>query len=163
MADRTTHGDETRSEAHSKYLTYADYLALDELLSLQRPRAGEHDEMLFIVIHQVYELWFKQLLHELDHVARLLADGALPPILHTMKRILTILKVLVAQLDILETMTPLEFLTFRSRLEAASGLESFQFREMEFVLGVKRTSVFERYPEGSEARRRLERRYREPT
>ena len=148
---------------HAKYLTYSDYLALDELLSLQRPRAGEHDEMLFIVIHQVYELWFKQLLHELDYVRRLLEDGPLPPILHTMKRILTILKVQVAQLDILETMTPLEFLAFRTRLEAASGLESFQFRELEFALGVKRPSVLGRYPEGSDARRRLERRYREQT
>jgi len=153
-------------EAHSKFLTYSGYLALDELLSLQRPRAEEHDEMLFIVIHQVYELWFRQLLHELDYVRRLLGDpgeGTLPTVLHTMKRILTILKVQVAQLDILETMTPLEFLTFRSRLEAASGLESFQFRELEFVLGLKRTSVFGRYPEGSDARARLERRYREPT
>jgi len=152
-----------RDTAHAKYLTYSDYLALDELLSLQRPRAGEHDEMLFIVIHQVYELWFKQLLHELDYVAGLLGEGSLPRVLHTMKRILTILKVQVAQLDILETMTPLEFLTFRARLEAASGLESFQFRELEFALGVRRPSVLDRYPEGSEARERLERRYREPT
>ena len=149
--------------AHAKYLTYSDYLALDELLSLQRPRAGEHDEMLFIVIHQVYELWFKQLLHELDYVVGLLGEGSLPPVLHTMKRILTILKVQVAQLDILETMTPLEFLAFRARLEAASGLESFQFRELEFALGVRRPSVLDRYPEGSQARERLERRYREPT
>ena len=151
------------AEGHSKYLTYSGYLALGELLSLQRPRAEEHDEMLFIVIHQVYELWFKQLLHEIDYAIRLLAEGTLPKVLHTMKRILTILKVQVAQLDILETMTPLEFLSFRSRLDAASGLESFQFRELEFVLGVKRPSVFERYPEGSEARERLERRHREPT
>ena len=148
---------------HSKYLTYSGYLALDELLSLQRPRAEEHDEMLFIVIHQVYELWFKQILHELDHVVRLLGRADLPPILHAMKRILTILKVQVAQLDILETMTPLDFLTFRSRLEAASGLESFQFRELEFLLGHKRESVFDRYPEGSDARAVLERRFREPT
>jgi tryptophan 2,3-dioxygenase len=159
MGDRMRDAD----AAHAKYLTYSDYLALDELLSLQRPRAGEHDEMLFIVIHQVYELWFKQLLHEFDYVAGLLGEGSLPPVLHTMKRILTILKVQVAQLDILETMTPLEFLAFRTRLEAASGLESFQFRELEFALGVKRPSVLERYPEGSVARGRLERRYREPT
>ncbi|HKK08843.1 MAG TPA: tryptophan 2,3-dioxygenase family protein [Gemmatimonadota bacterium] len=144
-------------------VTYAGYLKLDELLSLQQPRAGEHDEMLFIVIHQVYELWFKEMLHELDYACRLLGEGELPPVLHTMKRILTVLKVMVAQIDILETMTPREFLTFRDRLEAASGLESFQFREMEFLLGHKRQSVLARYPEGSDARERLEARLAAPT
>lgn len=149
----------------SRYLTYASYLKLPELLSLQQPRSEgpEHDEMLFIVIHQVYELWFKELLHELDYVCRLLADDEPARSRHTMKRVLTILKVLVAQLDILETMTPLEFQTFRERLEAASGLESLQFRELECVLGAKRAGVLKRYPEGSEARERLERRFREPT
>ncbi|MFQ5689074.1 MAG: tryptophan 2,3-dioxygenase [Gemmatimonadota bacterium] len=154
---------------HEKYLTYSRYLQLDQLLSLQRPRSGaeggepEHDEMLFIVIHQVYELWFKQLLHELDYVKRLLGRDDLPRALHAMKRVLTILKVQVAQLDILETMTPLEFLAFRKRLEEASGLESFQFRELEFLLGLKRAEVFDRYPERSEARARLEARFGEPT
>jgi tryptophan 2,3-dioxygenase len=146
-------------------VTYSSYLKIDELLELQQPRSPgpEHDEMLFIVIHQVYELWFKEVLHELDRVRLLLESDDTFRVQHTLKRVLTILKVMVAQLDILETMTPLEFLAFRSRLEAASGLESFQFRELEFVLGVKRASVLERYPEGSEARERLERRYREPT
>lgn len=155
--------------AGERYLTYAGYLALDELLSLQRPRSGgdgepaQHDEMLFIIIHQVYELWFKELVHELDHVGRLLAEDDLASALHTLKRVLTILKVLVAQIDILETMTPLEFLSFRERLEAASGLESFQFRALEFLLGVKRPEVLERYPEGTGAREELERRWEEPT
>jgi tryptophan 2,3-dioxygenase len=154
----------------SRYLTYSGYLKLDELLSLQHELSAaepsgeaEHDEMLFIVIHQVYELWFKEMLHELDYVCRLLEKHDLPRALHTMKRILTVLKVLVAQLDILETMTPLEFLAFRERLEEASGLESFQFRELEFVLGLKREAVLMRYPEGSQARNGLERRYRERT
>ncbi len=147
------------------YLTYASYLKLDELLALQRPRSEgpEHDEMLFIIIHQVYELWFKELLHELDFATRLLERGEGTRVQHTLKRILTILKVLVAQLDILETMTPLEFLAFRDRLEAASGFESHQFRELEFVLGKKRPEVAARFPEGSEARERLERRLAEPT
>jgi len=146
-----------------RYLTYADYLHLDELLSLQRLRAGEHDEMLFIVIHQVYELWFKEVLHELDYVRAILDRDDLPVALHAMKRILTILKVMVGQIDILETMTPREFLTFRDRLDQASGLESFQFRELEFALGLKRPLILERYPEGSEARARLERRLAGPT
>jgi tryptophan 2,3-dioxygenase len=139
---------------------YGEYLKVDELLTLQCPlsKGPEHDEMLFIVIHQVYELWFKEILHELDHLQELLSrnDGARAQ--KTLKRILTILKVLVAQLDILETMTPLEFLSFRDRLEAGSGFQSFQFRELEFALGWKDPKALERYPAGGEARRRLERR-----
>ena len=146
-------------------VTYANYLQLDELLSLQQPRAEgpEHDELLFIVIHQVYELWFKELLHELDRVAVLLTGDEPHRAQHTLKRILTILKVLVAQLDILETMTPLEFLSFRSRLEAASGFQSDQFRQIEFVLGAKSESAIARFAASSRARTALERRYREPT
>jgi tryptophan 2,3-dioxygenase len=146
-------------------VTYANYLQLDELLSLQQPRAEgpEHDELLFIVIHQVYELWFKELLHELDRVVVLLTSDEPHRAQHTLKRILTILKVLVAQLDILETMTPLEFLSFRSRLEAASGFQSDQFRQIEFVLGAKSESAIARFAASSRARTALERRYREPT
>ncbi len=146
-------------------VTYASYLRLDELLALQQPRDGplEHDETLFIIIHQVYELWFKELLHELDHLMRLLRADDAPRALHTLKRVLTILKVLVAQIDILETMTPQGFLSFRDRLEAGSGFQSFQFRELEFVLGVKSPAALERYPAGSTHRRRVERRFIEPT
>jgi tryptophan 2,3-dioxygenase len=140
--------------------SYADYLKIDELLALQRPlsEGPEHDEMLFIVIHQVYELWFKQLLHELDYAGGLLLRHDGTRALHTLKRILTILKVMVGQLDILETMTPLEFLSFRDRLESGSGFQSHQFRELEFALGRKDAGALDRYPAGSEARRRLEQR-----
>ena len=146
-------------------ITYSSYLKIDELLSLQQPRSRgpEHDEMLFIVIHQVYELWFKELLHEFDRVRRLLEDDEPHRAQHTLKRILTILKVMVAQLDILETMTPLEFLTFRQRLEAASGFQSDQFRQIEFLLGVKSEHAIRRFPDASRARLALEQRYREPT
>lgn len=142
--------------------TYAEYLKLDQLLTLQEPGA-DHDEMLFIVIHQVYELWFKEILHEVDYLDRLLAAGDLPRAGHAMKRVLTILKVLVAQVDILETMTPLEFLSFRTRLEAGSGFQSAQFRELEFVLGFKRLSAVEYLLPGSPERDRLERRYHAPS
>ena len=99
-------------------VTYGRYLKVDELLSLQDPRDDiEHDEMLFIVIHQVYELWFKVVLHELDYCSERLNEGDTLRAQHTLKRVLTILKVLVSQLDVLETMTPTEFLTFRERLE----------------------------------------------
>jgi tryptophan 2,3-dioxygenase len=149
----------------ARAVTYGSYLRVDELLSLQQPRSDgpEHDEMLFIVIHQVYELWFKELLHELDRVMHLLTGDDTHRAQHTLKRILTILKVMVAQLDILETMTPLEFLSFRARLEAASGFQSDQFRQIEFVLGLKSDKSVARFPAGSRARAALARRFEEPT
>jgi tryptophan 2,3-dioxygenase len=146
-------------------VTYGAYLRIDELLSLQQPRSSgpEHDEMLFIVIHQVYELWFKELLHEMDRVAQLLTKDDTHRAQHTLKRILTVLKVMVAQLDILETMTPLEFLSFRQRLEAASGFQSDQFRQIEFMLGAKSEAAIGRFAEGTRARTALEKRHGEPT
>jgi tryptophan 2,3-dioxygenase len=149
----------------SPAVTYENYLQVDALLGLQKQRSEgpEHDEMLFIVIHQVYELWFKQLLHELDRVTSLLLQDDAVRAQHTLKRILTILKVLVAQLDILETMTPLEFLSFRSRLEAASGFQSDQFRQIEFILGKKSRGAMERLGPATRARAALERRWSEPT
>ena len=153
------------SDATREAVTYNRYLQIDELLSLQRPRSAgpEHDELLFIVIHQVYELWFKEMLHELDRVRSLLEADDAPRAQHTLKRILTILKVLVAQLDILETMTPLEFQSFRARLEEASGFQSDQFRQLEFVLGLKADAGVHRFPARSRAREALERRLEEPT
>src|SRR6266496_4146464 len=124
-------------------LTYASYLDLEELLTLQKPRSSpaEHDETLFIIIHQTYELWFKQLLHELEKIKRDFSAGDLFGAIHTFKRLRTIMKVLVAQVDILETMTPSSFSSFRDRLETASGFQSVQFREIEFALGYKRAST----------------------
>jgi tryptophan 2,3-dioxygenase len=145
-------------------LTYGSYLKLDQLLALQAPLSDgpEHDETLFIVIHQVYELWFKQVLHELDYLGRLLDGGDAARAQHTLKRILTILKVVVAQIDVLETMTPLEFLSFRSRLETGSGFQSYQFRALEFALGAKNGAALERYPADSPERRELARRLAAP-
>ncbi len=145
-------------------LTYSSYLRLDELLECQRPKSDgpEHDEMLFIVIHQVYELWFKQMLHELDHLGRRFDADDLPAVYATLKRVLTILKVQVAQIDILETMSPVSFLSFRSRLEAASGFQSPQFRELEFLLGRRNRKMLAHHA-GSAALARLERRLAEPS
>jgi tryptophan 2,3-dioxygenase len=128
-------------------LTYRSYLALDEVLTAQRPRSGEHDEMLFIVIHQVYELWFKQLLHEFARLQERLEAGDTAHALHTLRRILTVLKVSVAQVDVLETMTPRQFAGFRGRLESSSGFQSAQFREIEAVLGRRDRSVIDHYPD----------------
>ena len=141
-----------------KTLTYTSYLKLDEILALQQPRSAgpEHDEMLFIVVHQVYELWFKQILHELRQLCATLARGESAAALATLKRVLTILKTLVAQIDVLETMTPSSFNSFRARLEAASGLQSHQFRALEFLLGHKRPDAVARYAAGSAARALLD-------
>jgi len=147
-------------------LTYSSYLKIDELLTLQQPLADEaiaHDEMLFIIIHQAYELWFKQILHELDQLQALLKTGDFPRAQFTLKRILAVLKVMTTQLDVLETMLPLDFLAFRNRLETASGFQSVQFRELEFVLGHKRRKIFDYLPDASQARQRLEERYAQPT
>jgi tryptophan 2,3-dioxygenase len=146
-------------------VTYSSYLKIDELLRLQQPLSDgpEHDEMLFIVIHQVYELWFKELLHELDFLRQRFGQGDAPRALATLKRVLTILKVAVAQIDVLETMTPRDFLSFRARLESGSGFQSHQFRELEFVLGHKQRSALDRYAPGTAARATLERRLAEPT
>ncbi len=140
-------------------VTYSSYLRLDELLSLQVPRPGEleHDETLFVIIHQVYELWFKEVLHELDYLQKLLRTNDTPLAGATLKRVLTILKTLVAQIDVLETITPLNFLAFRDRLESGSGFQSQQFREIEFLMGKKAL------PSGYLSRERVQNRFGEPT
>ncbi len=116
---------------------YTSYLKVDDLLSLQQPlsEGPEHDELLFIVIHQTYELWFKELIHELAAAQEALESGDTSRALAILGRIRTILKVCVAQVDILETMTPLQFNAFRERLGQASGFQSAQFREVEAILG----------------------------
>ena len=124
-------------------VTYPSYLHLDRLLDLQHPRSepAEHDEMLFIVIHQVYELWFKLLLHEADKLRGDLGQGDLYGAVSALKRMRMVMKTLVGQLDILETMTPLSFASFRDRLDTASGFQSSQFRELEFAFGYKRAAL----------------------
>jgi tryptophan 2,3-dioxygenase len=123
-------------EQDKKAITYISYLKVDELLELQQPESdGEHDEMLFIIIHQTYELWFKQMLHEIAEVQKTLEAGKSHRSLAILGRVRTIMKTCVGQLDILETMTPLQFNTFRGRLQSSSGFQSAQFREFEAVLG----------------------------
>jgi tryptophan 2,3-dioxygenase len=148
-----------------KPLTYSSYLKVDELLELQQPLSAgpEHDEMLFIVIHQVYELWFRQVIHELEALRARFQEGESLPALATLKRILTILKTLVAQVDVLETITPVSFSSFRDRLESASGFQSAQFREVEVLLGARNERLAQHHPEGSRGRRRIEARLAEPS
>jgi len=127
---------------------YGDYLKLDSLLAAQEPESvklgqSAHDEMLFIIVHQAYELWFRQILHELDRIQtdfdrNPMPDEALGRIVHGLDRINEILKLLIQQLDVLETMTPLDFLDFRDLLMPASGFQSMQFRAIETRLGLQR-------------------------
>ncbi|MDG2113563.1 MAG: tryptophan 2,3-dioxygenase family protein [Actinomycetota bacterium] len=151
-------------------LTYGAYLEVEQLLSLQKCRStdpatgeAEHDELLFIVIHQVYELWFKEVLHELDALVGNLDGDDVAAGGHRLKRVLTILKTLVGQLDVLETMTPLEFASFRSFLETSSGFQSAQFRELEFLLGQKDTDHLRYFEDSPAELERLRRRLAEPT
>ncbi|RJO76373.1 tryptophan 2,3-dioxygenase [Nocardia panacis] len=150
------HNADLSRSTESPALTYGAYLALDELLNAQKPRSEEHDEMLFIVIHQVYELWFKQLLHELGRLQNKLEAGDTPHALHTLRRILSVFKVIVAQIDVLETMTPRQFTSFRARLDASSGFQSAQFRELEAVLGRRDPAAYAHYPAASAGRARIE-------
>jgi len=146
-------------------VNYSSYLKVDELLTLQCPLSDgpEHDEMLFIVIHQVYELWFKQILHEMGRLEVALGENQTPVVLASFNRILTILKTLVGQVDILETMTPIEFTSFRARLEAASGFQSAQFRKVEFALGLRQSRMLQHLPPDSDARKQLEALLKKPS
>lgn len=146
-------------------MDYADYLHLDALLALQRPRSSpeEHDELLFVVVHQAYELWFKLLLHELGLARAELTGGDLYRAIATFKRCRTVMKLLVAQIDVVETLTPRSFSSFRDRLDTASGFQSAQFREIEFLLGYKRADLLRYHPAGSPAHERLARRLAEPS
>ncbi len=144
-------------------MTYGEYLRIPELLSLQRLQSGsEHDELLFITIHQVYELWFQQILHELDRLAVWMDEDELVRGSHQLVRVLKILKTMVGQLDVLETMTPLEFLSFRDFLGNSSGFQSVQFRELEFLLGHRAQQHLDRF-EGTDDHARLLARWEAPS
>lgn len=146
-------------------LSYGSYLKVDELLALQQPlsQPPHHDEMLFIVIHQVYELWFKQLLHEIDGIARSLDRDDLLRVTKGFRRVHTIQRLLEQQVDILETMTPQEFNQFRDHLNPASGFQSVQFRELEFACGLRRTDVLRWIELDDAARARLQQRADSPS
>lgn len=146
-------------------ITYTSYLKIDELLELQQLKSdpAEHDEVLFIIIHQTYELWFKQVLHEMDKLRRDLSAGNTWAVIKTMRRILTILKIMVAQVDILETMTPLEFNSFRNFLGQSSGFQSLQFREIEILCGLRLPLMLSAHKDVPRHIEILEQRFKEPT
>ncbi|MBV8118135.1 MAG: tryptophan 2,3-dioxygenase, partial [Candidatus Eremiobacteraeota bacterium] len=141
------------------------YLKVEDLLSLQQPLSSppQHDELLFIVIHQVYELWFKQMLHELDAVMRDLDAGHLLSVAKHFRRIHTIQRLIETQVDVLETMTPQDFNAFREHLNPASGFQSIQFREIEFLCGIRRGDALKYLQTDDAQRSRLQQRERAPS
>ena len=146
-------------------LSYNEYLKVRELLSLQRTLSEptSHDELLFIVIHQTYELWFKQILHEIDASLRWMREGRAFRVNHSLRAVVGIEKVMVSQIHILETMAQIGFLEFRDKLNPASGFQSMQFRELEFVSGQKDERILESFRRDEFAYQRLRRRFEEPT
>ncbi|MGP3935754.1 tryptophan 2,3-dioxygenase [Nonomuraea sp. KM88] len=145
-------------------LSYGGYLRLPALLAQQQPQSQAPDELLFITIHQVYELWFKLLLHELESVREAMSRGELWRARHLFRRVHAVERVLVEQVEVLETMTPQDFLEFRSMLEPASGFQSVQFRELEFLSGLKDERYLGSFRHAEDADlARLRRRLSEPT
>src|SRR5256884_2232669 len=150
-------------DASGRRLSYGSYLHLSELLGLQGGLTEAHDELLFIVVHQVYELWFKVLIHELDAVREAIETEDLRAARHYLNRVKVIEALLVEQVGVLETMAPEDFLTFRSELAAASGFQSAQFREIEFMSGLKDAGYMKALNGDAVDRARLEKRLKEPT
>src|SRR5947209_16400966 len=139
-------------------LSYNKYLRVPELIELQTclSSPAHHDELLFITVHQAYELWFKQILHEIDAALRLMNEDRAGEAALAMRRVVEIEKLLIRQIHILETMTPINFLGFRDELNPASGFQSMQFREIEFASGLKHESVVRAFHEDDFARERLQ-------
>lgn len=145
-------------------LTYNEYLKVPQLIELQTTLSEptSHDELLFIVIHQTYELWFKQILHELDATIKWLGEGRPFRVNHSLRAVTAIEKVLVSQIHILESMAQIGFLEFRDKLNPASGFQSMQFREVEFVSGQKDEKILEFFKFDEYAYLRLKARFEEP-
>ena len=151
-----------RTPAETKTASsYADYLRVAGILDLQHPLTAAHDELQFIVVHQVFELWFKLSIFELESARIAMERRLLGPAVHSLKRVREVIRTLTATFDVIETMRPNDFLQFRSNLQPASGLQSLQFREIEFLSGCPDRRYLGLFR--GEARRRLERRLREPT
>ncbi|HEV7699804.1 MAG TPA: tryptophan 2,3-dioxygenase family protein [Pyrinomonadaceae bacterium] len=146
-------------------LTYNEYLRVPELLELQRTLSEplSHDELLFIIIHQTYELWFKQILHELDGTVKWMNEGRGFRVNHSLRAVIAIEKVMITQIHILESMAQIGFLEFRDKLNPASGFQSMQFRELEFLSGQKNEQILEHLKSDEFAYERLSKRFVEPS
>ena len=145
--------------SYNKYLRVPDLIALQDCLSAPE----HHDELLFITIHQAYELWFKQILHEIDSAISLMGEDRLAAAARAMHRVVEIEKLLVTQIHILETMSPINFLAFRDQLNPASGFQSMQFREIEFASGLKHGNLLHEFSDDEFAQGRLQTRLAAPS
>jgi tryptophan 2,3-dioxygenase len=153
----------TRFGEEGRELSYGTYLKVPELLDLQKRLSEEHDELLFIVAHQVYELWFKVILHELEATRDRVDANDIFFARHYLQRVHVIEKLLVEQIEVLETMSPQDFLAFRWKLAPASGFQSVQFREIEFLSGLKEPKYLERLEATPEEMERLRKRLDQPS
>ena len=142
-------------------LSYNEYLRVPELLELQRTLSEpvSHDELLFIIIHQTYELWFKQILHEIDATIAWLDGGRMFRANHSLRGVVSIERILVTQIHVLESMAPIGFLEFRDKLNPASGFQSMQFRELEFASGAKDEKILSTFKHDAFAHQRLSARF----
>src|SRR5687767_4292582 len=155
----------TKNYGENAPLSYNKYLRVQDLINLQDclSTPAHHDELLFITIHQAYELWFKQILHELDAALVTMNEGRLAAAAHTMRRVVEIEKLLITQIHILESMTPISFLGFRDQLNPASGFQSMQFREIEFLSGHKQENILNEFRADEFAYARLRKRFELPS
>jgi tryptophan 2,3-dioxygenase len=153
----------SRFGEEGRKLSYGSYLKIPELLDLQHGLSDEHDELLFIVAHQVYELWFKVVLDELEATRDRIGRDDIFFARHHLRRVHVVERLLVGQLEVLETMSPQDFLAFRSQLAPASGFQSVQFREIEFLSGLKDPKFLTRIEAGPDEMTRLRRRLDEPS
>jgi len=146
-------------------LSYNKYLRVKDLINLQDCLSdpAHHDELLFITVHQAYELWFKQILHELDAAIQFMDEDRLPAATRALKRVVDIEKLLVNQIHILESMAPISFLAFRDQLNPASGFQSMQFREIEFSSGLKDKNILREFSSDEFAHERLQARMARPS
>src|SRR5467141_1539832 len=149
----------------NELLSYNKYLRVSELIDLQTCLSSpvHHDELLFITVHQAYELWFKQILHEIDATVRLMTENRAAASARALRRVVEIEKLLIQQIHILETMTPISFLAFRDELNPASGFQSMQFREIEFASGQKQEAILKEFRNDAFAYERLRRRFEAPS
>jgi tryptophan 2,3-dioxygenase len=153
----------TRFGEEGRELSYGTYLKVPELLQLQQRLSQEHDELLFIVAHQVYELWFKVILDELEATRDRIDANDIFFARHFLHRVHVVEKLLIEQIEVLETMSPQDFLAFRSKLAPASGFQSVQFREIEFLSGLKEPKYLERLEATPDEMDRLRKRLGQPS
>lgn len=163
MTQQPPKGSEGVHTDFSDRMTYGEYLRLDQLLDAQKPLSSHHDEMLFIMIHQVSEIWMKLMLHELQAAIRSIQHDDMQPAFKMLARVSSIQKQIIQAWDVLATMTPSEYMEFRDHLGQASGFQSYQYRMIEFALGYKTNAVLKIYRKDKDLHNRLEKAYKKPS